>query len=201
MVTIDDPGKERVRAAIAAAEKGTDGEIRVLVVHRSARADWRVALPLAALLGLAAHLFIRHEAWGHPGLAEWLAAIGAGIVLGVLLAVLVARLGAARAVRRRAERELVRLGIAGTAGRTGVLLMLSAAERRAVLLADRAIHEKVKEGTWDAILARLTAAIREKRAAAGLEAAVAEIGRELGAHFPRTKGGANELPDEVEEVR
>jgi putative membrane protein len=105
-----------------------------------------------------------------------------------------------RAVRRRAEREFARHGIARTAGRTGVLLMLSAAERRAVLLADRAIHEKVAEGTWDAIVARVAGEVREKRAAAGLAAAVGEIGRVLAEHFPREKGDANELPDEVEET-
>jgi putative membrane protein len=193
--------KDRVKAAIESAEKLCAGEIRVLVVARSTRPDWRVGLAAALAVAALVHLVVRRAAWGYPAPVHELAAAASGLLAGAVAAELAGRAAKARAVRRRAEREFVRLGIARTTGRTGVLIMLSAAERRAVLLADQAIHERVDEGTWDAVVGRLTAAIREGRPADGLVVAVGEVGRALAQHFPRTAPGANELPDDVEEIR
>ena len=192
--------KERVKAAIVAAEQESAGEIRVLVVERSTGPHWISGAVVAVIVATLVHFVWRWQTWGYPDLVQEAIALGAGLVAGFVTAEVAGRVGKARAVHRRAEREFVRLGIARTSAHTGVLVMLSTAERRAVLLADRAIHEKVEDGTWDAIVARLTSALREGRAADGLEAAVGEVGRVLARHLPKTPKGTNELSDEVEEA-
>lgn len=188
---------ERVRAAIEAAERRTAGEICVVI----ARSSTGLALALGSLAGAlataAAYLVLAHRAWGFPTWREALAAVAIGLGAALVVALAAGRLRPAGAVRRRAEAQFERLGIAKTAGRTGVLILVSLREHRAVLLADRAIDEKVPAGTWDAIVARIAAAARERRLGAGLVEAVAEVGRILAEHFPRAEGDVNELPDEV----
>jgi putative membrane protein len=195
---LDEAERARVRAAVEAAERTTAGEIRVLVVERSAGPDLAVGLVAGLAAAAGAWAAGAREAWGHPGLFEAALAAAIGVGAGALAAWAAGRLGRARAVLRRAEREFVRLGIAATAGRTGVLIMLSAAERRAVILADRAVNEKVAPGTWEEVVSRLAATAREGRLAAGLEEAVARVGGVLARHFPRGDGDVNELPDDVE---
>lgn len=189
---------ERIRAAIAEAEKATAGEIRVLLVRSSSRAAAWIGAGLAAVIGTASYVWFAQRAWGDPDWTHLALAGAIGLGVGILGALVAPRWAAERSVRRRAEQEFARLDVANTVGRTGVLLMLSLAEHRAVLLADRAIHEKVPAGTWDAIVARLVSAIRERRAADGLAQAVAEAGTLLAAHFPRRPDDVNELPDQVE---
>ncbi len=138
--------------------------------------------------------------WGHPSLREstgaaTIAGVGAMAVLSSLLWFSPIR---RRAVRRRAEREFVRLGIAQTRERTGVLVMLSLRERRVQILADRAINEKVPPGTWNDGVAEIVDAIRKKRPADGICEAVRRIGEHLAAHFPRRPDDVNELPDRPE---
>ena len=59
-----------------------------------------------------------------------------------------------------------------TARRTGVLLYLSLAERRAEIVADAAIHAKVAPEVWGDAMAELLAHVREGRASEGMAAAV-----------------------------
>lgn len=199
MIPFDEQVLARVRDAVVEAERKTAGEIRVLLVERSRALDWRIAIVFGAATAGGAYAALREEAWGYPGAWEVAVALFFGAIVGLFGALAAGRLrGPERAVRRRAEREFVRLGIARTAARTGVLIMLSIAERRAIVLADRGIDEKVERGTWEALVARLAAALREGRAGEGLEAAVREAGEVLAKHFPRRPDDVNELPDEVE---
>ena len=198
MVTLlDEAGCERVRKAIEAAELLTAGEIRVLVVGRSAGPDWKLGALAGVVAGSVAYAVLARAAWGHPGTLELAISAAVGLAAFVAAALAASRLWIDRAVRRRAEREFVRLGIARTAGRTGVLIMLSAVEHRAILLADEAIDAKVPPRTWAGVVGRLAAAMRDGRAAEGVAAAVLDVGRLLGAEFPRAADDVNELPDEV----
>ena len=54
-----------------------------------------------------------------------------------------------------------------TVGHTGVLIFVSVAERFAEVIADRAIHEKVPETVWQAIVADLTDHIGKGQAGEG----------------------------------
>jgi putative membrane protein len=87
-----------------------------------------------------------------------------------------------------------------TTGRTGILIYLSMAERRAEIVADAAIAAKVSPDVWgDAMQAMLTE-IRQGRVADGMVAAVERVGAVLAEHFPRAADDTNELPDRLIEV-
>jgi putative membrane protein len=103
-------------------------------------------------------------------------------------------------VRRRAV-LLFRASIESrTASRTGVLLYLSEAERRAEIVADEAIHGKVPAERWGDAMAALVDEVRAGRPAEGMAAAVAQIGAILAETFPKTDADPNELPDRLIEL-
>lgn len=211
----------RIGLAIRDAEAQTDGEVAVIVSPASDRYN-DVVLHWALLVGLLpgalaaarpAWLLRAAEAldsaWGaSPPLRPALTLL---LVLGVA-AFLLARLlfgpaavrialaspaTKARRVRRRAL-ALFRAGVeARTASRTGVLLYLSLAERRAEIVADAAIHAAAPQERWGEAMAALIGPVREGRPGEGIAAAVARIGAVLAQHFPYTGGDPNELPDRV----
>ena len=110
--------------------------------------------------------------------------------------------GATKARRVRARAVLLfRASIESrTATRTGVLLYLSEAERRAEIVADAAIHAKVPDTAWGEAMALLLEAVRDDRPGDGMVAAIGAIGGVLAAHFPRTGTDPNELPDRLIEL-
>jgi len=103
-------------------------------------------------------------------------------------------------VRARAVRAFHEQGLHRTAEGTGVLLFASLFERRAVVLGDRGIHEKMVDGEWDRALEALVAGMRAGDPGRGFEEAVALCGARLAEHFPRdpaAKAPPNELGDAI----
>ena len=84
-----------------------------------------------------------------------------------------------------------------THGRTGVLLYLSLRERRAEIVADETIADKVDAEVWGAAMADMLAHIRQGRVAEGLVAGIEDVGKVLAEHFPRSDEDRNELPDRL----
>ena len=84
-----------------------------------------------------------------------------------------------------------------TAGRTGVLIFVSVAERHAEIVADAASTIACPKGTWQAIVKRLTTAFAQRQPVEGFVAAIDEVGSHLAAHFPPGSCDANELPDHL----
>lgn len=194
---VDKKGLKEIEAAVREAELKTAGEIRVCIARRSSRIPLSI-LFLGAILGcLAGYFAAWWWAWGHPTQndASLLVSGGVLITLTLLLFLWPRR---KEAVHERALIEFHRMGISGTTGRTGVLLYLSLAERQAEIVADRAIDEKVTTGTWQQIIDRMIAGIRERRMTAAVAGAVREIALPLATHFPRKPDDVNELPDNVE---
>jgi putative membrane protein len=87
-----------------------------------------------------------------------------------------------------------------THGRTGILIYLSMAERRAEIVADEAIAAKVAPEVWGDAMAAMLVHIREGRIAEGMVAAIGKVGEVLAEHFPLGEGDTNELPDRLIEV-
>jgi putative membrane protein len=87
-----------------------------------------------------------------------------------------------------------------TKAATGVLLYLSLAEHRAEIIAEESIHSKVSAEVWGEAMAALIAAVKQGRPGDGLAEAVAQIGKVLAEHFPRSEGDTNELPDRLIEL-
>jgi len=151
MVLMSDDDRERVAAAIAAAERNTSGEI-VAVIAADSGSYLHTPFLWAALAALAVPWPLIHWTWW-PIQHIYLLQIGVFAVLCVLLMYEPLRLALvprsvkhARAHRRAVEQFLVQ-NLHTTQGRTGVLIFVSSAERFAETLADAAIHQKVPEDT------------------------------------------------------
>lgn len=100
-------------------------------------------------------------------------------------------------VRERALREFYALGMEKTAGKTGVLLFISAADRRFHILGDEGINAVVPPDFWDGIAGRMGGEFSRGRFADGIVDAVREIGDVLKTRFPKTASDTNELSDDV----
>jgi putative membrane protein len=215
---------EMVSAAVAEAERGTDGEIVTVVTELSDRyhdagLHWAVGIMFLALALMAAfpQLVIAAMTWASGG---WAHDIGLREVLPAIFFVLVAKFLAvryilawmplrlamtpratkARRVRRRAI-DCFRVGAESrTAKKTGVLIYLSMGEHMAEIVADEAVHRAVPAETWGEAMAALIDEVRAGRPGEGMAAAVHQVGTILAAHFPKDQDDPNELPDRLIEL-
>ncbi|MDE2437177.1 MAG: hypothetical protein KGM49_13045 [Sphingomonadales bacterium] len=87
-----------------------------------------------------------------------------------------------------------------TTGRTGILIYLSLAERRAEIVADEAIASRVSPEVWGEAMAALLGEIRAGQIGAGMIAGIGKVGDVLAQHIPRADDDVNELPDRLIEV-
>ena len=97
----------------------------------------------------------------------------------------------------RAIAVFERLHMHRTADRAGVLLYLAVDDHKVAVIGDTGIHQRVGQGYWDELVARVIGHLREGRPREGLVGAVAELGAALATHFPRRRDDRNELSDRV----
>lgn len=193
--------EHRIADAITSAEKATSGEIVAVVAAESSTYLYAPFLWASVVALLVPWPLILWSWW--PSAWIYLAQVAAfALVLGVALprpvryALVPRSVKRARAHRRAHEQFLVQ-NLHTTAGRTGVLIFISAAERHAEIVADAGIEARVPEGTWQEIVNDLTAAFSANRPTEGFIAAIEAVGRHLAAHFPPGSCDANELPDHL----
>ena len=224
MRNLDEADHRLVTDAVTAAEQRSDGEIVTIVSDRSdAYHDVGLHYAVLAMLlvpivwGLLPQSLVD---WGIGLVMGWnhvltrgelmtllfVKLAGAFLVVRYALAwmplrmALTPRATKARRVRRRAV-QYFRVGAERrTVGRTGVLLYLSLAERRAEIVADEAIDAKVKPEVWGEAMAALVREVAAGRPGAGMAAAVKLIGDVLAEHFPKSGTDTNELPDRLVEL-
>lgn len=226
MVTarLSDADRARVAAAIAAAEAKSSGEI-VAVATPISDAYHDVALhwalvPLFAVLAWAAWRPTALAWWYNFLLGGWhpdptqselltllmfLAALKFTIAL-LILKWMPLRLfltpGATkhRRVRRRAIAIFQAAAAGRTKGRTGILIYLSLAERRAEIIADEAILKVTDDHSWGEAMHALIDEVKEGKVADGICAAIERVGVVLSEHFPRSADDRNEIPDKLIEL-
>ncbi|MGQ0457341.1 MAG: TPM domain-containing protein [Hyphomicrobium sp.] len=193
--------RERVSRAISDAERDTSGEV-IAVVAEASNTYYYVPFMWAAMAALIVPWPFIHFTWMK---VQWIFLIQLLVFLALLAllwprwvrAALVPRSIRQTHVRRRATEQFLAQNLHTTAGRTGVLIFVSVAERHAVILADHAIDAKVEAGAWQKIVEQLTREIGDGRAADGFVHAIAEIGRRLAEHFPPGVPDPNELPNHL----
>ena len=201
---------EALRDRIKAAEATTRGEIYCVVARASDGYFFPAAFMLAAgvvLAGIAVGLWL-DRSWfvvGHLGFALCqAAALVAALAVLRLVPGLAIRLTPRGLRYRRAHDNAVRQFLAHnvhlTEKRTGALIFVSLAERYATVVADAAIHDKVAQAEWDAIVARIVAAAKAGRLTEGLADAIDKAGRLMAQHFPGGISNPNELDDHVVEI-
>ena len=103
-------------------------------------------------------------------------------------------------MRRRAIAIFQAAAAKRTTGRTGILIYLSLAERRAEIIADEAILKVTDEHTWGEAMTALLTDVRHGRVGEGICAAIERVGVVLSEHFPRSAGDCNEIPDRLIEL-
>ncbi|MDB5868703.1 MAG: hypothetical protein JWP96_1035 [Polaromonas sp.] len=100
--------------------------------------------------------------------------------------------------RQRAVMMFSKLRVWDTEHNNGVLIYLLLAEHAIEIVADRGLTRHVDAAQWQAMVARMASAFRDKRYEDGLTQALEETSAVLVAHFARTqalKDHPNELPD------
>jgi len=105
-----------------------------------------------------------------------------------------------RRVRRRAVMLFKTGAERRTIGRTGILIYLSMAERRAEIVGDEAITAVTTPETWGEAMAALLVEVKAGRSGDGIVAAVKIVGDVLAEHFPRSADDTNEIPDKLIEL-
>ena len=214
----------RVSAAIAAAEASTDGEIIAVATdisdsYHDTALHWAVLVLIGTLATFAAFPSVLHF-WFDILLGGWRPEPTLGELLTLLLVLSVAKftvvllilkhlplrlaLTPSATKTRRVRRRSIAIFRAGaerrTIGRTGILIYLSMAERRAEIVADEAITKVTTPETWGEAMAALIVDVRAGRPADGIVAAVELVGEVLKQHFPRSSTDTNEIPDKLIEL-
>ncbi|WP_036285840.1 TPM domain-containing protein [Methylocystis sp. ATCC 49242] len=191
---------ERIAEAIREAEKETSGEIVCALARRSS--DYAYAPPLwAAFIALVAP-------WPMAVFTDlstktiYAAQIAIFIFSAAIISwpplrfALTPRLVKRTRAQRAAIEQFHLLGVAGTKGRTGVLIFVSFAEHYARIVADDGLAGKISNEEWQSALDPLLACMREGRCADGFVAAIRECARLLARCAP-PGAGENELPDKI----
>jgi putative membrane protein len=200
-MSISAQDRERVSAAIGAAEAKTSGEIVCVLAQASSDAT---ALPIlvAALVALALPwLFVAFTAM--PVNRILLLQIVVFFALAMLLClprvrIALAPRAARRAIAHRAAMEQFNIrGIGRKKDRTGVLIFVSLAERYARIIADQGIAVRVPQSEWQGAVDALIAHMSGGRIADGFIAAIDACGKVLESHFPRSETSRDELPDRI----
>lgn len=201
MALFTDAEKLRISEAIATAEKKTSGEI-VAVVTAMSESYFYVPFMWAAIIALLVPWPLIYLTWW-PMHVVYFVQLATFLILVLLLMPRGIRVGLVpRSIKiahahRRAVEQFLSQSLHTTAGRTGVLIFVSVAERYAEVLADNSINAKVEQGTWQAIVDHLTQDIADGRAADGFVHAIEAAGALLAQHFPPGSTDPNELPDHL----
>jgi putative membrane protein len=193
---------QRIETVIAEIERRSAAEFVVAVVPRCARYDRGRALVAATWAVAAAVLYFRFLPWGKETiglLLELPVFVIIWLVLGVpsIHRFLIPARHADDAVHGAAFRMFAEKGIHRTKGRTGILLLVSELERRAVLLGDSGIHDKVGDEGWPRLVEQLLSRIREGRVADGIVEVLQKLEERLAENVPVESDDVDELSNEV----
>jgi putative membrane protein len=203
MKLFDEADKQRIEAAIAELETRSAAEVVVAVVPHSGRPWLGRAVASFALALMAGVCFI--ELSPYDPLWSPFVELGVALVAFAVLGLrpLERRLVAPAVAKREVEEEafalFARRGLYRTRARTGVLILLSELERRAVILGDEAIHARLGNEGWQAHIDRIVEAIHRGEAARGVVEVLAELTRVLAEIAPPSGANDDELSNRVVE--
>jgi putative membrane protein len=224
MLRLSEQDHDKVSAAIAVAEGNSAGEIVAVATEQSdsyhdVALHWALLVLIATLAIFAAfpdllrwYFDLLLGGWRpEPSMRELLTLLLVLSVAKFTVVLLVLRYmplrlaltpGAtkSRRVRRRAIQVFKAAAQRRTEGRTGILVYLSMAERRAEIIGDEAITAVTTPETWGEAMAALIVDVKDGRPGDGIVAAIGEIGSVLSQHFPRSATDLNEIPDKLIEL-
>ncbi len=200
-MTVSVEDRERIAAAIRAAEARSSGEIVCVLARVSAD-----AIGLSTLVAAVAALALPWILVATTALPVQRILVCQVVLFAALLALF--RLPALRValLPRRAQRavahrvamqQFISRGIARKKDRCGILIFVSLAEHYARVIVDDGIAAKVPQKEWQGVVDALVAHVRDGRIADGFVAAIEQCSDKLAEHFPRTTQSRDELPDRL----
>jgi putative membrane protein len=202
-VFFTDAEKDKIKETTVAAESRTIGEVAVMIVDESSHyheAEILGGTILGSLVALIVTILFFHESiWWYIPLS-FLLFFPAWFLFKEFRVLKIHCIGNKRkekAVRERALKAFYEKGLYKTKQNTGVLFFISILEHKVWVLADKGIHEKIKQGTLNKFARHVAQGIREGRACDTLIEAIREAGELLAQHYPIQPGDINELSDQI----
>jgi uncharacterized membrane protein len=98
--------------------------------------------------------------------------------------------------RKRAIDVFSQLRVWDTEHNNGVLIYLLLADRDVEIVADRGVHAKLGQATWDAVCREMETAFRQGKFKEGVLAGIRSVGAHMAKHYPHSGSKSNELPDQ-----
>ncbi|HTQ15307.1 MAG TPA: hypothetical protein VMH86_15660 [Rhizomicrobium sp.] len=182
--------RQRIHAAVAAAESKTSAHLAVTIVPVSDRYALYPLLWGAATALLAGALL----ALLRPEISLRMAMIAEATIFAAVALALepyaIRLFAVPRGVRREKARALAQREFAArilAPGHEGILVFASLAERHVELLATAGLHKAVGETEWRMIASRFSAAAAEGRIADAAIQAAQDCARHLTAHMPAAR--------------
>jgi putative membrane protein len=195
--------KEKIKETTISAESCTMGEIAVMIIDESSQyheAEILGGTILGSFAALIATIFFFHESiWWYVPLS-FVLFFPAWFLFKKSHALKIHCIGNKRkekAVKERALKAFYEKGLYKTKHNTGVLFFISLLEHKVWVLADKGIHEKVKQPALNKFARHVAQGIQGKHSADALVEAIKEAGSLLAQHYPREAGCIDELPDTI----
>ncbi len=103
---------------------------------------------------------------------------------------------AGQSARERAIEVFSQLRVWDTEHNNGVLIYLLLADRNVEIVADRGVHAKLGQATWETVCQEMETAFRQGKFEEGVIAGIRSVGMHLARHYPHVGAKTNELPDQ-----
>jgi putative membrane protein len=197
--------QQTITAAVQAAEKKTAGEIVPMVVSKSG--DYPLAAVVCSAsfaipLSLLLTVIVGKLLWVGPQ-NMWLF-LGIFTLIFIPIYFLVKKTDRLKyyflnpdhveeAVSKSALAAFYSQGLYKTSGDNGILVYISVLEKKVWIFADAGINNKIDQGTWDNVVAKLTKGINQNDQCLAICTAVTSMGEILHEHFPYDKNDKDEL--------
>lgn len=198
--------RQKVTAAINAAEAGTTGEIVVVAARESddyIHVPIHIAAGVALALPLLGWVWAQFYPWDETLSLWWIFVAQLAVFIAVALALSLPAIRRAitptslkhKYAHRNAAAQFLATNIAATTQRTGVLIFVSLLERYVEVIGDEAIAAKLSQGDWQKIIDEMIPLLGAKRTSDALVLGVQHAGVLLAKNFPATLHVKNELPN------
>jgi putative membrane protein len=193
-----------VEDAVREVESKTSAELVPVVVRRSSSIG-HVSLCVMLTYWLMFALFrVEHYQYHYLGYGSWIWVVY--IALSAVVTAILSRIEAVQRlfvhkqdqiaqVMRRAQLEFYQSRIQQTVDATGILFFVSLLERQAVVLADKAIADKLPPETWQRAVDAIIKGVRAGDLSKGICDALFQAERLVVPLFPISATDTNELPN------